>query len=76
MDFKQARQKKERGTSVRELAEQLQAQQNDYVDVIVLGVKEDGDFDIGFSTDHNAKAIGYLEMAKEEIIYDLMYEED
>lgn len=76
VDFKQAKQKKQRGVSVEELTNQLQEQHFDYVDLVVLGVKENGGLDIGYSTDNNAAAIGYLEIAKEEVLSELMYGED
>jgi len=64
MDFKQAKEKKERGLSVAESFGEMNENKEEYKDIIMIGVKTTGQLDFSFSVDNNATALGLLEILK------------
>lgn len=75
MEFKEAKQKKERGYTVKEAIQEITDNQSDYHDVIVIGVTKDGDIDTAYSVDNTATAIGYLEVVKQDFLDEIRFEE-
>ena len=64
MDFKEAKQKKERGYSVNELVDELVETKDSYEQVIIIAINEDKEVDISFSTEETSSVIGLLEVVK------------
>jgi len=58
LDFKQAKEKKERGVSVVEIINELSEDKDKYRDIVVLTVKPDNSFDVGFSLNNDAEVVG------------------
>jgi len=72
MDFKQAKQKKERGFSVDEALEEINKEKDKYEDIIIIGVTKDKEIEFSYSTDNNGAAIGYLEVVKQHFIDEII----
>lgn len=68
MDFKEAKQKKERGNSVNELIDELNETKQKYSEIIILGITPDKEIDISFSTDDTSSVIGLLEVTKSILV--------
>jgi DNA-directed RNA polymerase sigma subunit (sigma70/sigma32) len=66
--FIDAKQKKERGHSVRELTEELNATADEYETVIIVAMKPDKSLDVAFSSDNDSDLIGHLEIAKSILV--------
>lgn len=64
MDFREAKQKKERGCSVNELVDELVETKDKYEQVIIIAINEDREVDISFSTEETSSVIGLLEVVK------------
>ena len=64
MDFREAKQKKERGYSVNELVDELVETKDKYEQVIIIAINEDREVDISFSTEETSSVIGLLEVVK------------
>lgn len=76
MKFNEAKQKKERGLSVKEAIEEINEKQNDYKDVLIVAVTEDKAIDISYSVDDTVKAIGFLEIVKQSMLDETFYGEE
>ncbi|MFL2104140.1 hypothetical protein [Mycobacteroides abscessus] len=68
MDFKQAKQKKERGYSVNELVDELVETKDTYEQVIIVAINKDKEVDISFSTEETSSVIGLLEVVKSILV--------
>ena len=68
MDFKEAKQKKERGTSVEESILEILQEKDKYEDVIIVGVTKENEIEFSYSVENNGTAIGYLEVVKQHFI--------
>ena len=68
MDFKEAKQKKERGCSVNELVDELVETKDSYEQVIIIAINEDKEVDISFSTEETSSVIGLLEVVKSILV--------
>lgn len=64
MDFREAKQKKERGYSVNELVDELVETKDKYEQVIIIAINEHREVDISFSTEETSSVIGLLEVVK------------
>lgn len=72
MNFKQAKQKKERGFSVNELIDELVEQRETFSELMVIAVEPTGEVSLSYSIDDDAKAIGILEVLKQDFIDGIM----
>lgn len=68
MEYIEAKQKKERGSSVNELVKELNETKQDYNEVIIIGITSDKEVDISFSTDDTSSIIGLLEVTKSILV--------
>lgn len=68
LDFKEAKQKRERGYSVNELVEELNETKQNYDEIIILGITSNKEVDISFSTDNTSSVIGLLEVTKSILV--------
>lgn len=68
MDFREAKQKKERGYSVNELVDELVETKDKYEQVIVIAINENREVDISFSTEETSSVIGLLEVVKSILV--------
>lgn len=68
MDFKQAKQKKERGISIDEVLSEIIREKDEYEDIIIIAVTKDKDIEFSYSVDNNGTAVGYLEVVKQHFI--------
>lgn len=68
LDFKEAKQKKERGCSVNELVDELVETKDSYEQVIIIAINEDKEVDISFSTEETSSVIGLLEVVKSILV--------
>lgn len=68
MDFKQAKEKKERGLSVNEAFEEMDQEKQKYKDVVIIGLTTDDQIEFSFSVGNDATAIGVLEVVKQYFI--------
>lgn len=75
MDFKQAKQKKERGFSVVDIANSLLKEAEFIEDVFLVVRDREGQTDIAYSTDDMTNLLGSIELGKQAYI-EQMYEED
>lgn len=64
MDFREAKQKRERGYSVNELVAELVEEKDEYEQVIIVAINSDNEVDISFSTEETSSVIGLLEVVK------------
>lgn len=76
MEFKEAKQKKERGISVKDAIDEIGKNQQDYEDVLIVAIADDGAIDISYSVNNTAKAIGFLEILKQSMLEEIFYTED
>lgn len=68
MNIKQYKQRKERGCSVSDLAEELKENADNYESIVIIGLTNDKGIDISFSSDNGAESIGLLEVAKSILV--------
>lgn len=75
MDFKQAKQKKERGFSVVDIANSL-LKESEFIEEVFLVVRDkDRQTDVAYSTDDMTNLLGSIELGK-QIYIEQIYEED
>ena len=70
-EFIAKQQQRERGYSVAEVFEDVEARRKDIKDIIVMTVDKDDLVDINYSTSDVSKLIGHLEITKQSIIQEL-----
>ncbi|WP_203334347.1 hypothetical protein [Planococcus beigongshangi] len=68
MNFVDAKQRKERGFSVKQAVADLNSKADDYETIIIIGKTRDGGLDFGFSGDNDAELIGQLEVLKAVLV--------
>lgn len=68
MNFMQAKQRKERGASVSDLAEELYNDKEKYSDVVIVALTHDKEIEISYSSDEATRVIGMLEVAKDVVV--------
>ena len=68
MDFREAKQKRERGYSVNELVAELVEEKDEYEQVIIVAINSDNEVDISFSTEETSSVIGLLEVVKSILV--------
>ena len=72
MDIKSYRQKKERGASVRQLAEELLKEVDQFESILIVGLDENKEMLLSYSTDSNGELIGVMEAAKSLLVEDIL----
>lgn len=68
MNFIQAKQRKERGFSVDDVAKHFGENKNRYTDVVIVALIDGKHVEAVYSTDNDAKLLGIMEVAKSMII--------
>lgn len=69
IDINERRQKQERGVSVKGLLEEILAEADDLESVVIVARNREKEILVGFSTDNTMETLGFLEVAKNEILY-------
>lgn len=68
MDFKDAKQRKERGYSVKQAVADLNESADSYETIIIIGKTSDNELEFGYSGGNDAELIGQLEVLKAVLI--------
>lgn len=74
MDLKDAREKKERGYTVKDVADGFMENHEGYSQAISVGITEDGSIDLYYSIDDDLRAIGVLDILKQKLIDGILEE--
>lgn len=72
MDIKSYKQKKERGASVRQLAEELMKEVDQFESILIVGLDANKKMLLSYSTDSNGELIGVMEAAKSLLVEDIL----
>lgn len=72
MDIKSYRQKKERGASVKQLAEELLKEVDQFESILIVGLDANKELLLSYSTDSNGELIGVMEAAKSLLVEDIL----
>ena len=72
MDLKSYKQKKERGVSVKQLAEELLREVDQFDSILIVGLDKNKEMLLSYSTDNNGELIGVMEAAKALFIEDIL----
>lgn len=67
INFEDAKQKKERGVSVKELLENRLKQTDEFESIVIVGKHKDGTIYTGYSWDNSLEALGMLDIAKIDV---------
>lgn len=68
MDLTEARQKKERGMSVRDVLEKALAECNETDSIVIVRKMNDGTIPTSFSWESSLESLGLLEIAKADVV--------
>lgn len=68
MNFIDAKQRKERGYSVKQAVADLTSKADEYETIIIIGKTHDGGLDFGYSGGNDAELIGQLEVLKAVLV--------
>lgn len=69
IDINERRQEQERGVSVKGLLKDILAEADDLESVVIIAQNREKEILVGFSTDNTMETLGFLEVAKSEILY-------
>lgn len=69
IDINERRQEQERGVSVKGLLKDILAEADDLESVVIVARNREKEILVGFSTDNTMETLGFLEVAKSEILY-------
>lgn len=69
IDINERRQEQERGVSVKGLLKDILAEADDLESVVIIARNREKEILVGFSTDNTMETLGFLEVAKSEILY-------
>lgn len=69
IDINERRQEQERGVSVKGLLKEILAEADDLESVVIIAQNREKEILVGFSTDNTMETLGFLEVAKSEILY-------
>lgn len=69
IDINERRQEQERGVSVKGLLKDILAEADDLESVVIIARNREKEILVGFSTDNTMETLGFLEVAKNEILY-------
>lgn len=74
-EFKDAKEKQSRGTSVKQAIESTLEQSDDINTIVISCLMDDGTVETAFSWDSSLEAIGILDISKQEIRDSMFVEE-
>lgn len=68
MDFNEAKQKKERGVSVKDVIKQALEEADNIETIVLVACLKNGDVETAYSWESSLEAIGMLEVGKTDIL--------
>lgn len=68
MDFAEAKQKKERGMTVKDTLEKALKESNETESIVIVRKMKNGDIPTSFSWESSLEALGMLEVGKADIV--------
>lgn len=68
IDFEEAKQKQERGVTVKELLEDRLMKVDDMDSIVIISTNKDGTIETGFSLESSLESLGMLEVGKQTIL--------
>lgn len=74
MDLKTAREKKDRGFTVKEVINEAIKNETETKSIVIMTVSNDGDIETSYSTDNFTGMLGVIEQSKHMMISEECYE--